>query len=627
MTAAGLLPSVGSTLDGVLSLRRAAFVDVAAMSADARAAAVAVVLLAGLSEGVAQSIVLFANKVKPARMLLSCATGALLFCFGYAFLVLSTWAVCRLPAAPHLPLGELAVVFAASYAPLLFAFLGAMPYLGPGILAVLRVWHFLALAVGVAAVGGVGIFVAAACVGVGWAVMVLAQRSFGKPIVALGAMLLDAVAGVKLVDDERLVVGRAVAAETTAQPVPAAAMPAPSRASTAANVWRVALGLCGVAVLALAVALALDPVRQTLFGWQTHAPAIVSLAADLLWLGILAFVVSAMMAPLETLGWWAGWYGDTIDDAAGAVVADVPAALDETAARYTIYLDGIAQSSSRYTPDIETFLDALAPELPAGVRLIRGLMVYSVMNRPLEDDPLWSRLWAFVDAARSGSSGASAARAALGMIVNLRNVMIVAVSADARYGPMYNFGIAYVMYRSLLAHGYRLGSGTPVTLIGYSGGAQMACGSAAFLRDAIEAPIEVISLGGVISGDDPILELERLYHFVGDKDAIERIGPVMFPSRWGIAVRSSWNVAKRLGRLLEISLGPVGHQVPGGMLDPDTRLPDGRSSLRQTLDYIRTILAGGGQAAQLEHETHLPQERDVVGEQVAEEGDRREQNG
>ena len=74
----------------------------------------------------------------------------------------------------------------------------------------------------------------------------------------------------------------------------------------------------------------------------------------------------------------------------------------------------------------------------------------------------------------------------------------------------------------------------------------------------------------------------------------------MFPSRWKIAVRSNWNLALRSGILTETSLGPVGHQVPGGMLDPATILPDGRSSLRQTLDYIEPILAGG-ETPQLEH--------------------------
>jgi hypothetical protein len=584
------LPDLGSTLAGVFRLQPAAFAQAASAPQEAMLLGLAIVLLAGLSEAVAQSIILFANRVKPARLFFSWATGALLFLFGYAFLVISTWLVCRLPWTPRLGLQELAIVLALSYAPLLFSFLGALPYLGPGIFTLLRIWNLLAMVAGVEAIGRVGIPTAAICVALGWIVMLLAQRSFGKPIAMLGARLLDAVAGVRLIDDERLIVGRAVAGvrkspdtageRGDAAPVDLAAAADPAR-------WKVVLGLLGVAFLALIVSLALEPMRIALFSWAVHVPQLLRLPIDLIWLAILGLVVAAIMAPLETLGWWAGWYGDRIETTVDDPPPDARAAR-ASVARYAIYLDGIAQSSSHYTEDIETFLDALAPELPAGVCLIRGVMAYSVVNRPLDDDPLWSRLWKFIDTERFRGSGLPAAL--MGMIVNLRNVLIVAVSADARYGPMYNFGVAYVMYRSLIANGYRLRSGTPVTLIGYSGGAQMACGAAHFLKAALNAPVGVISLGGVISGDDPILALEHVYHFVGTKDRIERIGPVMFPSRWSIAVRSYWNRAKRVGRLTEISLGPVGHQVPGGMLDPNARLADGRTNLRQTLDYIEAVV-------------------------------------
>ncbi len=256
-----------------------------------------------------------------------------------------------------------------------------------------------------------------------------------------------------------------------------------------------------------------------------------------------------------------------------------------TACRYVIYLDGIAQSSARYTPDIETFLDALSPELPPNVRLIRGIMAYSVLNRPLDDDPIFAAFWKFVDAVRLRN-----AASLLGMIINLRNVLVVAVSADPRYGPMYNFGIAKVMYDALIASGYRIRRGTPVTLIGYSGGGQMSVGAAPVLKRAIGAPVDVISLGGVISGAARILELEHLYHLVGSKDGIQRLGPIMFPSRWRVSVGSNWNRARHRGRISFIPLGPVGHQVPGGMLDPDRTLGDGRTFLRQTLDDVLTIL-------------------------------------
>src|SRR5581483_8602658 len=175
------LPEVWSLLGGVMALQGQAYREALAFP-DAIPAAVAIVLAAGLSEAVGQSIVLFANRVKPARFIFSLFVDALLFTFGYVFLVLSTWLVCRLPGAPHLSLLELALVLGMSYAPMLFAFLAALPYLGSALMNLLRVWHFLAMVVGVAAAGGIDVFASATYVWLGWLVMMLVQRSFGKPI-------------------------------------------------------------------------------------------------------------------------------------------------------------------------------------------------------------------------------------------------------------------------------------------------------------------------------------------------------------------------------------------------------------------------------------------------------------
>lgn len=575
-----LAPELWGLLGGVLALQGHVYAE-ALNFHGVVFDAVLIVLAAGLSEAFGQSIVLFANRVKPARFVFSLFVDAVLFTFGYAFLVLSTWVVCRLFGAPHLTLRDLALVLAMSYVPMLFAFLTALPYLGSALMNGLRVWHFLAMVVGVAAAGGIDVFAAVTYVWLGWFVMVLAQRSFGKPIVALGSRLLDAVAGVTVMNDAQVVVGRT---ENGTGALPdAPRVEVAQKAHAHPRRWVAGIGLAGMAVLGVIVALALEPVRRGVFGWQAHLPKIAQLPFDLLWIGIIAVIVAAFMAPLETLGWWAGWYGDEID------TSDETRPPQDTAsakpARYLVYLDGIAQSSGTYTPDIETFLDRLSPELPAGVALVRGVMAYSVLNRPLEDDPILSRFWKFVEGRRARSLSSL-----LGWFVNIRNVTIVAVSADPRYGPMYNFGMADVIYRSLVANGYPKRSGIPVTLVGYSGGGQMACGSASFLKRALDAPVDVISLGGVISGTDPILQLEHLYHLVGDRDNVEKIGPVMFSSRWPVAVLSNWNRAKRLGSLTRVSLGPVGHQVPGGMLDPDATLTDGRTNLRQTVDYIRSIL-------------------------------------
>jgi hypothetical protein len=57
---------------------------------------------------------------------------------------------------------------------------------------------------------------------------------------------------------------------------------------------------------------------------------------------------------------------------------------------------------------------------------------------------------------------------------------------------------------------------------------------------------------------------------------------------------SYWNRAKQRGAVTLISLGPVGHQTPGGILDPHQTLPDGRTHLQQTLDWVVGILQGPG---------------------------------
>jgi predicted Abi (CAAX) family protease len=584
-----LLPDISRILAGVFGLRGEAFTDALHLPYVAYLAA-AVVLCAGLSEAIAQSVVLFANRVRPVRFFFSLAVSGLLFAVGYGFLVASTWAIMSLPGHAHIPLALLALVFALSYAPMLFAFLGALPYCGLTILWGLRVWHLCAMVVGVAAFAHDGPLDELIDVGLGWLFLAVAQQTFGKPVAKLGALLLDAVAGVNVTDNEQLLVTRLdlgkplqVSAGTSAGGTSPAAGGA-TRGAAHSDAWKGRLALAGLAAFSVVLAIVLRPVHGALFGWEAAVPKVARLPLDIGWIALVGVIVAGFMAPVETLGWWAGWYGD---DIATAKAAPPASRGSDGVARYVVYLDGISQSSSKYMPDIETFLDALTPRLPADARLVRGIMTYSVLNRPLDDDPMFAGFWRFVDAVRLKDP-----TSLLGMLINLRNVLIVAVSADQRYGPLYNYGIAQLVYDGLVKAGYRPRSGTPVTLIGYSGGGQMSAGCAAFLRRGLEAPVDVISLGGVISGSARLLELEHLYHFHGTKDNIERLGPIMFASRWKIAPLSNWNRALRLGRVSVHSLGPVGHQVPGGMLDPNRTLPDGRTFLEQTLECIASVLDG-----------------------------------
>ncbi|WP_411871835.1 hypothetical protein [Vulcanococcus limneticus] len=310
------------------------------------------------------------------------------------------------------------------------------------------------------------------------------------------------------------------------------------------------------------------------------------LALDLGLIALLLVLIALFFAPLEALGWWAGWEGDQpleTGTPAGSLAA--PVARDRPLSRFVVYLDGIGQASGDALPEGEDFLRRLALLLPDDIAILRGLMPYSVRNVPLTEGSWLAGFWRWVDRLRLRDP-----RALLGALINLRNVTVVAVSADQRYGPIYNQGMAQVIADSLLAHGYPLESGIPVTLLGFSGGGQIALGALPHLRRSLRAPIEVISLGGVFAGNTHILEAEHLYHLLGDRDPVARLGPLLFPRRWRWQVLSYWNRARRRGKVTIRSMGPVGHALPGGLMDAAFLLPDGRSAMDQTVDQVAAIL-------------------------------------
>jgi len=544
--------------------------------------ALIVVLAAGLSRAFAQIIVLFTNGVKPVRFVFSLLIGAVLFAFGYIFLVFSTWLITFSPFTAHAPFGTAARILGFSYTPLIFSFLGAMPYFGVPILSLLSLWHLLAMVVGFADVLNVSVWQAFESVALGWITLQTLQRTIGHPLAQFSLWLANEVAGVDLITK------RQENLEMVQRRLRSLRSSAKSRLLQSSKGAKQLLSLLSILCITFATAiLILAPVCDWWFAWYKDLTGIVQLVFDLGSISIIALVVAALLAPLEALGWWAGWYGEQINPASLPEVKPQPTPQKKAVTRYVIYLDGVNQSSFKPLPDVEEFLDALTRVLPQDVLLLQGIMPYSVLNQPLTGERPLAFLWRWADQLRLKNSASL-----FGYLVNIRNIMAVAVAADQRYGPIYNLGIAQVMYKILLEHGYQLGSGVPITLIGFSGGGEMAAGAAQFLKRALNAPIELISLGGVISGRTNVLKLEHLYHLIGDKDFVERLGAIMFPGRWPIFFLSYWNRAKHLGKISLISLGPVGHQLPGGIMDPNRYLPDGRSFLQQTIDLVSRILKG-----------------------------------
>ncbi|GAP98982.1 hypothetical protein [Leptolyngbya sp. NIES-2104] len=607
-----LLNPFSDLINGALYLSQDAFARII-RNPQGQAIALLVVLGAGLSLGIGQSVILFANRVKPVRFLLSLLLNAILFAFGFLFLVFSTWLIGLLPGFARISWGDLVEAFGLSYTPLLFGFLGALPHLGSPILNVLSVWHLLQMVTAVSAVAQVGGAAAFTHVAVGWIVLQLLQGTIGQPIARFGQKLDRKVAGVDLVKQRSrlreqvqtgletrilssnsaievgsvapLYTSGTTTIELPTQDTQTLGVRMENRFQGIPQAIRLGLILFGMVLLFVVVALLLRPIRLSLFSWYATLPRVVRWTFDLSWIGIVALIFAGLLAPLETLGWWAGWFGDELEtkELSQTTVSQASKQVD----RYVVYLDGVGQSGEAYTPDVEDFLTALDPALPERMELVRGLMLYSVRNQALVSDRPLSWVWRLADRMRWENP-----MALLGLMVNIRNAWIVAVSADKRYGPIYNQGIAQVIYNGLIQRGYQPKEGTPITLIGYSGGAQMSVAAAPYLRRALETEIEVISLGGVMSANNNFLKLEHLYHLVGDQDSVAALGPLLFPGRRKWFPLSYWNRALRKGKISEISLGAMGHQVPGGIMDPNAYLQNGQSHLEYTIDQVLSILNG-----------------------------------
>jgi hypothetical protein len=284
------------------------------------------------------------------------------------------------------------------------------------------------------------------------------------------------------------------------------------------------------------------------------------LITTLVIVAVIALLLVALLAPLESLEWWAGWSGPphfALDS-----VAEVTWPLGVTRPRFiVVYLSGIGSiAGDVLLPEEVSFLDVLEPLIPGGV-IVRDVFPYSVTGVGLTGARTWAGFWRMLEHMRMGGDRL------LSSFINVRNLFQVAVAADPRYGPMYACGVACVIARAAVAAGFQSGTHQRLVLLGYSGGAQVAVGTAAFLRDFLGVRVHVISLGGVLNSDAGIRVLSRLDHLVGERDVMERVGRVVYPGRWSLASRSAWNVARRCGWLHVQRLAGMAHNTPGGYMD------------------------------------------------------------
>lgn len=311
----------------------------------------------------------------------------------------------------------------------------------------------------------------------------------------------------------------------------------------------------------------------------------VSFAVDILtYIGIVVvgFLIWAALSPFEVMGWWAGWFGESIyreEIPSDGLVRTVRPDTDS----YIVYMSGIGRVSGQTVSFRERdFLRRLALAMPRTV-IIDDVFPYSVNNLPLTGQRFFSSLWRL--ALRSKMHGPRL----VGYLINVRNLWQVMISADKRYGPMFNQAAAEVILDGLLRYQYDPDSDVPVYLVGSSGAAQIAAGAAGYLAESVAAPIRVISLGGIFSSDPSLLLADHVYHLFGTEDAAQKLN-YLAPGRWSIFASSEWNRMRRNGRVTAINMGPMSHLGRGSYMDGKSELPDGTSFVDHTVSVIQSIV-------------------------------------
>lgn len=194
------MSGMAEVIGGALAIDPDAFRQLQSASGAGRLG-VGVALLAGLSQGIGQAFILFVNRVRPLRFALSLLLEAVLFALGFLVWAGSTWLVARFWFGIDVPVQAVVRALGLAHAPQLFAFLGALPYLGVPLLTLLSLWTAVAFVVGMVAATGLGVWQAFGALVVGWLGMHALQRTAGQPVMNLAGWLLDRVAGVALVTD------------------------------------------------------------------------------------------------------------------------------------------------------------------------------------------------------------------------------------------------------------------------------------------------------------------------------------------------------------------------------------------------------------------------------------------
>lgn len=157
-----------------------------------------VVFLAGASTLLGQSVVLFVNRVRRGRFIMSLVLNGIIYIVSYFVWGVTIALIGLLIFPTELNGWSVVRMVGLSTAPLIFGFFILIPWMGPFIGKILNIWGFLILVTVVEFGFQVGLWRALIVVGIGWLLMTLLTNLIGKPVIALRNRVWHMVAGTTL---------------------------------------------------------------------------------------------------------------------------------------------------------------------------------------------------------------------------------------------------------------------------------------------------------------------------------------------------------------------------------------------------------------------------------------------
>lgn len=263
----------------------------------------------------------------------------------------------------------------------------------------------------------------------------------------------------------------------------------------------------------------------------------------MIWAILAILLLPVLLAPFETAGWWTQQRRQP-RPVQPLVLYRAPAGVRAQ----LVYFTGVAGYSGEFLARREAALLERIRESFPQLSVHSEVFPYSVNNNPLNGERLFARLWEWLHNWRL-----KVPNNVFDALIVVRNVGQLLVSADPRYGPFYNQGLAEVLRA-------RLDPNLPTVFLAYSGGAQMAIGAAGPYTQSHAGPLHLVALGGVFTDDPGIARFASVTQLLGSRDRlIVKLGGLLFPGMWRWMFWSAWNRYRRSPSFRTLASGPHAH--------------------------------------------------------------------